>query len=73
MQTTVDLSLKKLIDSELFDNSALSKKPLEKLFMSFIKDYIPQNDYSFEANEIRRNLRIKKESIQKNFKNLKNN
>ena len=30
-----------------------------------------QNDYSFEANEIRRNLRIKKESIQKNFKNLK--
>lgn len=48
MQTAVDLSLKKLIDSELFDNSALSKKPLEKLFMSFIKDYIPQNDYSFD-------------------------
>ncbi|MEC4003222.1 hypothetical protein OX283_001015 [Flavobacterium sp. SUN052] len=51
-QSATDISLKKLVDNDLFENAPLSKKPLEKLFKSFIKDYVPttNNGYSEQLN-----------------------
>jgi len=48
-QTTTEVGLKKLVDNDLFENAPLSKKPLEKLFKSVIKDYIPSQYYSKET------------------------
>lgn len=47
-QSSTDLVLKKVVDNELYENNALSKKPLEKIFKSFIKDYIPIATNEFE-------------------------
>ena len=49
-QSTTEINLKKLVDNDLFENAPLSKKPLEKLFKSLIKDYFPSNYYSEEYN-----------------------
>lgn len=40
-QSSAEINLKKLVDNDLFENAPISKKPLEKLFKSFIKDYFP--------------------------------
>lgn len=46
-QNSTDILLKKLVDNDLFENSALNKKPLEKIFKSFQKDYISLNPNNF--------------------------
>jgi hypothetical protein len=45
-QSATQVSLKKLVDNDLYENAPLSKKPLEKLFKSLIKDYVPSQYYS---------------------------
>jgi len=59
-QTSSDISLKKIVDNELFDNTPIGKKPLEKLFKSFIKDYVPNSLHGtdYYSNEIINNITL---------------
>jgi hypothetical protein len=36
-----------MVDNDLFENSALGKKPLEKVFKTFLKDYVDLSSTSF--------------------------
>jgi hypothetical protein len=49
LETEKTIGLKKMIDSELFENNGLNKKPLEKLFKSFIKDYVFTTNYDLNV------------------------
>lgn len=48
LETEKSINLKKIIDSDLNENSGLNKKPLEKLFKSLIKDYVFVSDYDLD-------------------------
>ena len=45
-----EVSLKNLVENDLFENAPLSKKPLEKIVKSFVKDYLPHHNFNLEAN-----------------------
>lgn len=42
-QSTTDINLKKIVDSDHADNAPLSKKSTEKLFKTFLKNYVHHN------------------------------
>jgi hypothetical protein len=44
-----EVSLKNLVENDLFENAPLSKKPLEKIVKSFVKDYLPNHDIHLGA------------------------
>lgn len=46
-QSSTDINLKKLVDNEDPDNTPLSKKPIEKLFKAFLKNYVQHNSSAF--------------------------
>ncbi|TRX24041.1 hypothetical protein FNW25_09270 [Flavobacterium franklandianum] len=46
-QSTTDVNLKKIVDNDELDNAPLSKKPMEKLLKSVIKDYFPHSSNAF--------------------------
>jgi len=46
-QSTTDINLKKLVDNDTFENAPLSKKPMEKLFKSLLKNYVPHHSDAF--------------------------
>lgn len=46
-QSATDINLKKLVDNNAFDNAPLSKKAMEKLFKSDIKNYVQHNSNTF--------------------------
>jgi hypothetical protein len=46
-QSTTDINLKKILDIDALDNAPSSKKALEKLFKSVIKDYTQHSSNAF--------------------------
>ncbi len=46
-QSATDINLKKLVDNDDITSAPLSKKPMEKLFKSVIKDYVPNHSNAF--------------------------
>lgn len=46
-QSATDINLKKLVDNDETDNAPLSKKPMEKLFKSLLKNYVHHNSDAF--------------------------
>ena len=46
-QSATDINLKKLVDNDETDNAPLSKKPLEKLFKTLLKNYVPHHSEAF--------------------------
>lgn len=47
-QSVTDINLKKLVENDQTDNAPLSKKPMEKLFKSFLKNnYVPHHSFCF--------------------------
>jgi hypothetical protein len=46
-QSATDINLKKLVDNDGPDNAPLSKKSMEKLFKSFVKNYVQYNSNTF--------------------------
>jgi hypothetical protein len=44
-----EVSIKNLVENDLFENAPLSKKPLEKIVKSFVKDYLPNHDIHLGA------------------------
>jgi hypothetical protein len=46
-ESTTDINLKKLVDNDTFENAPLSKKPMDKLFKSVIKNYIQHNSNAY--------------------------
>jgi hypothetical protein len=46
-QSVTDINLKKLVENDQTDNVPLSKKPMEKLFKSVVKDYTQHSSNAF--------------------------
>ena len=46
-QSVTDINLKKLVENDQTDNVPLSKKPMEKLLKSLLKNYVPHHSDAF--------------------------
>lgn len=44
-----NINLKSIVDAETYGESDTNKKPLEKIFKSLVKDYLPREEFNFNT------------------------